>query len=233
MIEEAHKAIAKARIIGKINVSTFEETLPNKEPTYDHALSINVGCNLPNKVFKQHFTEIGRTLKALGTATVSAPNSLRTVFTDGTISDDANKQINQELSTLPDNPSPAEIKDHLITLKSVLSATFTVDNSRLILVTPSTNLEPGQIIWRKLPSCVIPNYYHSDSEYREAIVEAGLKITKIQQNVLELDRENLGGSHLGAEYSEHPPFIVYHLQKDEPRTEPVIDFPHLDRSDLT
>jgi SAM-dependent methyltransferase len=214
MISAAQRAILNAGLQHKILAAVMESSLIHDKPRYDHAISINVGCNLPQNIFSQHFSEIAKVLKTGGTATVSAPYSLDVVFTNGKIDDDqALKQINGVLSNLPRDPSPQEIKEALINLPDILSATFAIINDQLILVRPGMSLAKGQPIWRKLPNCVIPNFYHEDSEYQEVLSRLGMKIVSVEKRVLKAGKENLSGYALGSAYYKSPPFIIYHIQK--------------------
>ncbi|HSW85914.1 MAG TPA: class I SAM-dependent methyltransferase [Rhabdochlamydiaceae bacterium] len=222
MIKNAKEAIEQAgplsgRIVSEVGDAT---DLSFEDKMFDHAISINVGCNLPTSIFSKHFEEIGRVLKKDGTATIALPYSLDVVFTDG--SKEANEvqaRITKVLSGLPSNPKDQEIQNKLGELEEIVSATFAVIGNRLVLVDDINRLESGQKIWRKLTKVTIPNHYHSQDEYIKAFEKGNLKIVEISQRTLrsseERDMINALDIHpkLGEEYERHPPFLVYHLTK--------------------
>lgn len=215
MIQEAQAAILHAGVSHQITAKVIESDLPYMEPRFDHALSINVGCNLPASIFPKHFFELSRVLQKNATATIAAPCSLDIVFTDGVVEEEqAQKQIQTILSDLPEHPSSMQIKDALIQLKHVLSATFVERDGRLVLVTPKMKLVNGQPIWRKITNCVIPNYYHPELEYEEKFEDSSFKVVEIEKHVIAQGKENLKEDHkLGVAYENYAPFVIYHLKK--------------------
>jgi len=219
MILKAQEAIRNAQVSVKVAVGDATR-LNFGENSFDHVLSSLVACNLPSEIFANHFLEIGRVLKAGGSATVSTPVSLDIVFMNGSAKPDetANK-IARILNDLPDDPSDDSVRAGLNRLDEVVSATFTMNGKRLELVTDLSKLESGQKIWRKLTSVTIPNYFHAESEYTKAFGEACLKLKQVSTRTITSKERSVinatAGIHptLGVAYEQHPSFKVYHLEK--------------------
>jgi ubiquinone/menaquinone biosynthesis C-methylase UbiE len=222
MISEAQKAVRALGLSDSITAQVGDATkMSFKDDSFDHAISINVGCNLPPDIFSSHFQEIGRTLKSTGSATIAAPYSLEVVFTNG-LEDHRSVQehIRDVLQNLPDNPSPDVIRKKLNELTEVNSATFVLKDGRLELVTPKTVLTKGQPIWRKLTHVTIPNFFHSKEEYLSAFEMAKLKIEALSAGLFSdsVERQAFNASKdvqpkLGPAYETNAPFIVYHVRK--------------------
>lgn len=227
MILKAKEAILQAGLATKIYAFVGDATnLPYKtKPLFDHAISINVGCNLPSSVFYHHFSQLEMVLKDEGTVDIAVPDSLDVVFTDGSsTTQKVNQHIESVLSKLPDNPTREQIQDQLILLKEVVSATFYIKNKRLVLLAKGTELESGTPIWRKLAAVTIPNFYHSESEYIAATHYFGLTLIGFSRKSFHSDKERTdfnavhnGHPKLGEEYVGNSPFVVYHVQKKKPK----------------
>lgn len=199
--------------------------LPYEDEFFDSAISICVGCNLPPEIFEGHFAEFQRTLKPEGRALVAAPTSLDVVFSNGSKSQQEIAQHIQEvLNALPVNPSPEAIRNGLIQLTEVLSATFYVDEKtgRLTLVTPENrpSLKEGRPIWRKLPNVIVPNSYYPEAAYTRAFQQHGLSLEKEHKRRFKNEEERAQHnaeappkSSLGEEYVAHPPFVVFEVSK--------------------
>ncbi|HSX04563.1 MAG TPA: class I SAM-dependent methyltransferase [Rhabdochlamydiaceae bacterium] len=228
MVDKAKQAIKAAGVEKQVKAfvgdATDLTTYQNK--TFDHAISINVGCNLPTEIFNRHFDEMARTINNKGTLTVAVPDSLDTVFTDGTKEDaEVMETIGNVLEALPENPEPSLIQSSLDQLKEIVSATFTMQRDRLVLVEDQRNLKSGQKIWRKLAKVTIPNHYHSEEEYLQAFSNAHLKVANISRGTFTNSeaRESVNAysqTHpkLGPTYESHSPFVVYHLEKNRTKT---------------
>jgi ubiquinone/menaquinone biosynthesis C-methylase UbiE len=225
MIEEAKKAVSSANLSERVSLMVGDAAnLPFEASFFDKEISICVGCNLPPEIFKKHFQECSRTLKPEGVIIVGAPISLGTVFTHGSKpKSETLKNIEEMLAALPDNPSSELIAEQLTQLKEVTSATFYFKDNRLALVTDTTVLKEGEMIWRKLPKLAIPNRYYSQEHYLETFEACGLRIEKIElphfQNWEEMTTYNADcindSDVLGPEYINHPPFVIFHLSKKE------------------
>jgi SAM-dependent methyltransferase len=222
MIVAANKAIVQANLADKVTAVVGDGTaLPYQDNSFDHAISINVGCNLPKQIFAQHFQQLGKAINLGGTIDVAAPDSLDVVFTDGSSSEAVvGAHIAEVLKALPNNPTPAQIQEKLGALKEITSATFTIVENRLVLVTDQTKLVSGQNIWRKLAAVTIPNHYYSDADYMAAFKAANLTLAKVDRRVFATEMErtafNLDKAvhpKLGSTYSKHAPFVVYHVEK--------------------
>lgn len=223
MIQIAQEAASKSPLNSRMEfaVGTVSE-LPYPEKRFDHALSVNVGCNLPIDVLLSHIKEMGRILKNGGTADFTAPSSLDVVFTDGKSEHDAVvKNIQDTLKTIEKNPSADVILTTLGKIKGVLSATFAVMDGYLKLVTSDTKIESGSNIWRKLEKVVLPNRYYTEQDYLDEFRKNGFKVLKIVKDRFSSDRERIAfnsefkESPLGQEYVNNAPFAIYQLQKGE------------------
>jgi len=226
MIEQGLKAVRNANLTEKIDLVIGDvASLPCPSNSFDLALSINVGCNLPSTHSDDvkpaglgfHLKEMRRVLKPGGQAILTAPSSVDTVFTDGTDHQNVFTHIFTVLSKLPENPSPKEIISRLNELQEVYRATFAILNGRLILVSDEHQLQSGQDIWRKLPGMTVPNRYHSEAEYLKEFAEAGFKVIQCFhpkfQSQEELSNYNSSISmRLGQEYVEHSPCVIFCLE---------------------
>lgn len=199
-------------IVGDVNI------LPYENDHFDKALSINVGCNLPE--LNIHLTELARTIKKNGRAIITAPASFDKVFTSG---NRALPEIMQEIEEAINkiNPhDPSSIKEHLGSMHDIYRATFIEDDGKLKLVTNENDLKDGQAIWRKLPGMVVPNYYHSEYDYINESIKAGFNIVKIEKpkfaDEIEFSIYNENSSKefkLAETYSNHNAFIIIELEK--------------------
>ncbi len=221
MIAAAKRNVESSGLSGRINLIVADVAdLPCKDGSFDLAISINVGCNLPSTVeidgknvgLGPHIREMARSLKPGGIAVVTAPASFATVFTDGTSHSSVVEHIRTILTQLPENPSPTEIRSHLNGLKEVYRATFVIRDGRLSLVVDESDLQNGEPIWRKLPGLTVPNRYHPEEEYLEEFLNAGLTVRKVDHPQFGSKAEV--AEHFGEEYAEHSPFAIYSLVKE-------------------
>ena len=222
MVIAAIEAINLKKLEGKVDLKQGDVSkLPYKDSFFDRAISVCVGCNLPNGIFEKHFSELQRTLKNDGMAIITAPYSLDVVFTNNDKNDqEVESIIDSVLEELPDNPSRSEISVGLMKLDMIRSATFYIKGKRLARVKDVRALEKGQQIWRKLSKLVIPNCFHSGDEYLENIKKYNLELTKLEEPRFENEKErgeynkfSDEHSHLGLNYSKHPSFAIYHIKK--------------------
>jgi ubiquinone/menaquinone biosynthesis C-methylase UbiE len=223
MIEKARDAIKTAGFSDYIKASVGDATALSFEPnTFDYTISVNVGCNLPSSIFNQHFTEIARTLKPDGYASIAAPDSLDTLFTDALCEEDeVRKTVHATLFSLPNNPERDMIVKTLEGLEHIVSATFAIRNGRLALVEDASSLQSGQLIYRKLTHVTIPNHYHSEEEYLRSFSQANLKVTAVSRRVFASSEarqicNNAIDAYptLGRAYERRSPFVVYHVTKN-------------------
>lgn len=212
------RAIAGAKDEGMQNQTHFlvgsVSELPYSDDFFDSAISINVGCNLPNNIFSEHFHEINRTLKNGGTLTITAPASFGVLFTNGGDSVYIRRKIDTALLAIGGAKSAELISQELNKLDEVLRATFAFKNGRLTLIENENELIEGECIWRKIPGLAVPNYYHSEQSYIDAILLSDLSIERTDR----LQFSSAGewqeySSDLGKEYIEYHPFVVFHLRK--------------------
>lgn len=184
--------------------------LPYAENLFDKALSINVGCNLPQDVFAAHFTELFRTLKKGGKVIITAPAKFEVVFADG---DQFNKQ--EIYDAIKNTGSSAQdIVSSLSVLKPILRATFVVRNNKLKLVEDEKELVEGEAIWRKIPGLVVPNFYHAENSYISQLIKAGFVIDRVDQPRFPSRKAWMeSASRLSQEYSYYHPFVIFHASK--------------------
>ena len=188
--------------------------LPYSDHFFHNAISINVGCNLPINVFSAHFHELNRTLKVGGVATITAPASFGTLFTNGSDPSMIRKKIDTALFSIGNPNNSAKISDELNKLDEVLRATFAFRDGKLTLIEDENELIEGESIWRKIPGLVVPNYYHSEESYLNTIMSSGLMIEKIDRRQFQSEDEwQKYSTELGREYIDHHPFVVFHLRK--------------------
>lgn len=199
-------------VVGDVNI------LPYQNYLFDKALSINVGCNLPE--LNIHLTELIRVLKEKGRAIITAPASFEIVFTSGNRAlPEIMREIEEALNKINVN-DPSSIIEQLSSIHDIYRATFIEDGGKLRLVTNENDLEDGQAIWRKLPGMVVPNYYHSEYEYINEAIKAGFNIVKIEKpkfaDLIEFYEYNEKSSKdfkLGEAYTSHNAFIIIELEK--------------------
>lgn len=222
MIEAARLRVSAAGVTDAIELAVGDASaLGFRDNFFDREISICVACNLPQGIYERSFREMARTLKQGGIAVIGAPHSLDTIFTNGSRPEaDVQERIAAVLAILPDNPSQDMITTKLSELTEVLSATFQIKNNRLALVTAEQDLVEGEQIWRKLPSPIVPNRYHSQESYRKEIRDAGLDIVRIelprfssQEARVAYNEKASAAAQLGPEYVSQAPFIIYHLTK--------------------
>src|SRR6185437_3569163 len=168
--------------------------LPAVDGSFSTALSINVGCNLPETKtveseivdsrrvgFNPHFTEMARVLNDGGKAIITAPTSFGEVFTNGKRpKEEVLNTINDKLEAIGESHDAHVIREQLNTLDDVYRATFAFREDRLVLITDEKELKSGEEIWRKLPGLTVPNYYHHEAEYQDAAEAAGLQLVTKQ-----------------------------------------------------
>lgn len=213
--EEALKAGLENRVtlrVGNVNI------LPYQNYLFDKALSINVGCNLPE--LNIHLAELARVLKEKGRAIITAPASFDVVFTSGNRAlPEIMKDIEEALNKINAH-DPSSIKEHLSSMHDIYRATFIEDDGKLKLITNENDLDDGQTIWRKLPGMVVPNYYHSEYEYINEATKAGFNVVKIEKpkfsdenEFSEYNEKSSEEFKLGEAYTSHNVFIIMELEK--------------------
>jgi SAM-dependent methyltransferase len=235
MISLARLAVQLEKIEDRVFLVVGDvASLPYSSQVFDHAISINVGCNLPctTRLFNQdgqkqlvglepHVREMARTLKAGGTAIVTAPASFGIVFTNGTDKEAVSAHIQEVLSKIGNAQESAIIVAHLNELTEVYRATFAMREGRLTLITDENELFPGEEIWRKLPALTVPNRYHGESEYRQAFSDASLAVIETHRPHFshreEQQQYNLThpDAQMGEEYVSDHPFVIFCLKKGE------------------
>lgn len=224
MTRQASIAVTDAGLEDKITIQKGDAAELKYPPEiFDTALSIQVGCNLPQSSFGRHFSELARVLRKDGKAVVTAPDSFGTVFTGGEESGGEILQlIHESLLTINGNNTidTKIIQDELTKLKNVYLATFALRDGKLVLITDENELRPGEEIWRKLPGLVVPNFYHSVGEYKEEFTKNNLEIIKEFNEGFATEQEREGfnsnlapESKLGESYVGHAPFAVWELRK--------------------
>lgn len=231
MINEGIRAVIKAGLENRVMLEVGSvNKLPYQDSLFDKAISINVGCNLPSTRIDGeaservglgvHLTELARVLKEKGRAVITAPASLEVLFTSGKRElSEVIKEIEHIIDQI-DAENPNSIVEHLSTLKDVYRATFVNHAGKLKLITDINNLEDGAKIWRKLPGLVVPNIYHSENEYINEAINAGLSIVKIEKpkfnnaiEWIEYNEKTSEEARLGDAYINHNAFMIIELEK--------------------
>jgi len=221
MIREARIKATKAKLENQVDFIIGDvANLLYRAEYFEKAISINVACNLPKSSLYKHFKEFHRVLKKGGKAIVAVPISHEILFTNGKKSSkEIRELIDNELSLLESNPSPKKIRQVLNSLEGILSATFTIENGRLALVTNSAQLKEGQEVWRKLPQITLPNRYYSEKMLEKAFKKAKLKIKKVLHPKFSSEAEMMKynsnvdvSSRMGIEYVKYSPFVIYYLE---------------------
>lgn len=217
MIEKGNEEILKAGLENRITLEVGNVNhLPYENDSFDKAISINVGCNLPN--LDMHLSEMARVVK--GRVVITAPASLDIVFTSGRRElFEIMKDIENVLNKI-DGEEPNSIVKYLSTLNDVYRATFVNIDGKLKLITDINDLKEGEKIWRKLPGMAVPNIYHSENEYINEAIKAGFEIVKISKpkfnNPIEWIQYNSEHSEelqLGEAYIDHNAFMIIELEK--------------------
>ncbi len=223
MIDKGKEAVIKAGLENQIILEIGSVThLPYQDASFDKAISINVGCNLPsqNNELGLHLTELARVLKDKGRVIITAPASFGITFTSGRQElQEILMDIEQALIKIDAN-NPSSIAKHLSSLNNIYRATFINDNGKLKLITNESELINGQMIWRKLPGMIVPNYYHPEKEYINEAIQAGFNIVNIEKpkfnTEIELAEYNENSSEelkIGDAYVDHNAFIIIELEK--------------------
>lgn len=151
MLENAKKAITEADVNGKVVLANADgAALPAADNEFSLALSINVGCNMPNTStinvdepeknlkysrgvgFEPHFREMARVLKQGGRAVVTAPTSFGEVFTRGDkLKPEIIVSIQNELDEIGNSKDPTVIKSHLDKLENVYKSHFCLERRQV------------------------------------------------------------------------------------------------------
>ncbi|OGE62709.1 hypothetical protein A2964_02995 [Candidatus Daviesbacteria bacterium RIFCSPLOWO2_01_FULL_40_27] len=240
MLTQAKGKIAESAMGNNIKMLQADGAALPLDAESDTALSINVGCNLPNQSFvplneafvgrdgqkievgfDKYFSEMARVLKGGGTGIVTAPTSFGEVFTSGRIpKEEAIKSINEALEKIGGNDDSKVIKEYLGKLDDIYRATFAKRDGKWTLIEDESLLQSGEEIWRKLPGLIVPNYYHVEQEYVDAFEKAGLNIVSTSRECFKTEEERLtynskvkSDKHLGPEYVGNVPFAVFIVEK--------------------
>jgi len=203
--------------------------LPIPSECCDKAISINVGCNLPNTQevdsktvgFGPHFTEAIKVLKPGGEFVVTAPINFGTVFTDGSVTEaEVIIQIQEKLAAIPDHNDKQSVVDILKSFNRVYRATFAKRGEKWELITDEDQLTPGEDILRKLPGLVVPNRYHREDDYIEEAKSVGFEAKETVKMCFQTEEERTDynarvaeDKRLGPEYVGKSPFVIFTFVK--------------------
>ena len=210
MLKQANDAVLAAGENVGAAVTLREGTvsdIPMSDESFDTALSINVGCAIPN--LKEHFEEMARVLRTGGHAIVTAPGSLGTTFTTY---GDGRRKIWNLREALAGVNSDADMMRVAGEHNDILRATILSEERQYRLAVGVGQLASGQAIHRKIPGLVVPNHYHSQSDYESAMELAGLDIVEWDRPLLPIEDCNAEVG-LGYEYTQRNAFDIYLLQK--------------------
>ncbi len=220
MLDQAEIALAQQdpEISGVIEVGygTVKE-IAAEDSSFDLALSINVGCALPSSdetqtlggTLMDHFAEMRRVMKPGGYAVVTAPASLETVFT--TYGDEENK-VAQLREVVGRVATEAELRDAVGSNTDILRATISRGEDGFTLADERGALPLGSAVLRKIPGLVVPNYFHDQGEYQDAIIDAQLRVVNLDTPTLH-ETSYHEGTGLGWKYVTDNPFNIYLLSK--------------------
>lgn len=235
LVQQAQQAVAAAGVEGQVHLCQANMgKLPYEAALFDRAVSINMGAELPSTLeavkkdqreltgLGAHCQELARVLKPGAEAIIAAPASFDVVFADASC--DAGRvqeHIQQVLAKIGKSKDAATIARHLEELIEVKRATFAVRQGKLQLVTDASQLELGEIVWRKLPEGAVQNYYHSEEEYLVAIRDAGLTCHEVKRPCFfgkvkwDMYKKALpqGETALGEAYLDNHPFTIYYVTK--------------------
>lgn len=184
--------------------------LPYEDSFFDRAISINVGCNLPQDIFIKHFEELYRVLKAGGKVVITAPAHFATVFS---VKNQCKQELYNSLAKVIDLNSQ-ELINEIGSMHGILRATIVEHDGKFMLLQDEQELQEGQPIWRKIPGMVVPNFYHSEKSYLDILQQTGFRLLKVDKPKFENIHEwenNLYG--LNKAYYQNYPFIILHCQK--------------------
>lgn len=212
---------------GIMPVQADATKLPFNDNQFDTAVSINVGCNLPEEAFKNQFNEALRVVKKDGKFIVTAPISLLEVFskeeTEGLSPDLIQEKIDNLWANQYEGGVKSTAKEIIGSFEEILRGTFILDKEgKPILITKENRnlVKPGDPILRKLPGLVVENNYHTAEEYEEAAQAAGWKIESLKKESFSSEEERMDynksvpkGEQLGEAYVGNPPFLVMVLEK--------------------
>ncbi|MGA8164014.1 MAG: class I SAM-dependent methyltransferase [Waddliaceae bacterium] len=234
IIENAAEAVKEAEVQNYVELEIGDVSEINyPDQFFNLVLSINVGSYLPvtteiytiNDQIRMtglgpHCKEMARVLKHDSLAILAAPTSYGVVFTNGSDQKKMFAHIKEILEKIGTGEDITVIKNHLGTLAEVNRATFVCRNKGLSLVTDESELEEGELVWRKVPGHVVHHRYHPEKEYQKALLEAGFTIQRIDRPRFQNEQERLlynqgrdEHEKLGEEYRYHHPFIIFVLKK--------------------
>lgn len=223
MINKGREEVIKAGLEDRVTLEIGTvSNLPYPDASFDKAISINVGCNLPSEdnILDLHLIELARVLKIKGKAIITAPASFDIIFTSGRQNSQKTLEEAEQALTKIDINNFSSIIENLSSLNNIYRATFVNSSGKLKFVIDENELEDGQTIWRKLPGMTVPNYYHSEKEYINAAIKAGFNIVKIEKPKFknkdaqtEYNEKSLQEHKLGDAYVDHNAFIIIELEK--------------------
>jgi SAM-dependent methyltransferase len=228
-LNEAMLEKARQRLSGRDglpeNVRVISGDVANlvlRNESADQLASINVGCNLPNVTFQNHFKEAMRVARTGGRMVVTAPNSLLVPFTNANESTDIQAEIDWRWRTEQVRDSSV-VKRVIDSLRDVLRATFIVDeDGKPVLITEENAqlVKEGTPIVRRIPGLAVDNNFHTAESYIQAAVRAGWTINSFHQASFKSEQErqvhneySTKGEDLGSQYVANPPFLVMDLEK--------------------
>lgn len=197
-------------------------SMPYGDNCFDIAMSLYITCMLHPKACVGHFKELYRVLVPGGKAVVinfSSPVFDRLLVTKEADRSLIEKEINDKLASLSNNPQYDEICSVFSGMREVLLATFAVNESgRLFRVTDVGQLTNGQAIWIKSRmKAVTTNYFYDDKYFQDQTKASGLCIDQIENYFTEERRVAYNSTHphseIEKELIEHPPFLLYHVSK--------------------
>lgn len=239
MLAMAEKSIAEARLRDRITAKLEDaKSLPYEGNEFRRVTSVNVACNLDPETLAAHLREMARVVTPDGQILFAVPINLMDVFSNGDTGS-LRKRLMTSLAAIKKESAIAKaisqesIQRNLGDIEELHRGTFIERSGHLQLVARNSgkiqslataeDLAEGTRIWRKLPGLVVPNIYHSQSDYDIQIAAAGLQVADIITGNFHSEfvrarynsqvPDDQPGRRLGAEYVGKGPFAVYILAK--------------------
>lgn len=211
-VAKATDAVREAGVEALVEICCADvASLPYGDGSVDFVISSNVGCAVPS--LAAMLREAARILRPGGTIILTAPASLDQIFT---VDGDEELIAREFAAALAAAADEQDIGPIVLAEKRVHRATIEWANGRAALVR-GRQLCDGARIYRAIsgPMCV-PNFWHGDEAYDEAVAAAGLVLppANVFAEILtpasraELNAGKPLEQTLGSRYETHAAFRV-------------------------
>lgn len=218
-VDKAKADVTAAELNNLIAVDCLDaQSLVYESEQFDFGISSNVGCAINAALLRAHLMELARVLRPGGELLLTCPASLDHVFTTDV---DPTAVITSLNRTLLSATRPEDIPGLVKGEDRVHRATISWTGARAEVVSQYV-LSSGVPIYRIISGpMVVPNFWHSEDDYRDAIEAAGLVIQAVHADRLTpetrigINNSALAAKTLGSTYEHHPAFRVFLLQKPQ------------------